>query len=104
MTSSRKMASLRTELWLRDGQRQTVSVQVETHLSSLIRGISELNQNLSQLLSELVEREKLCAQGELQKTTCEQPCMLAETTTVGKHANECPNHRISGLAKFLNPW
>lgn len=72
MTSSRKMASLRTELRLRDGQRQTVSVQVETHLSSLIRGISELNQNVSQLLSELVEREKVCAQGELQKTTCEQ--------------------------------
>uniref|UniRef100_A0A3Q0T2Q4 Uncharacterized protein n=1 Tax=Amphilophus citrinellus TaxID=61819 RepID=A0A3Q0T2Q4_AMPCI len=52
------MAALRAELRLRDGQRQTVSVQVETHLSSLIRGISELNVNVSELLSELVEQEK----------------------------------------------
>lgn len=72
MTSSRKMASLRTELRLRDGQRQTVSVQVETHLSSLIRGISELNQNLSQLLSELVEREKVCAQDEDEEDSSEE--------------------------------
>uniref|UniRef100_A0A3P9CC56 Uncharacterized protein n=1 Tax=Maylandia zebra TaxID=106582 RepID=A0A3P9CC56_9CICH len=65
-------------LRLRDGQRQTVSVQVETDLSSLIRGISELNQNVSQLLSELVEREKVCAQGELQKTTSSRTETRAE--------------------------
>ncbi|XP_039980933.1 uncharacterized protein si:dkeyp-55f12.3 [Xiphias gladius] len=55
------------ELKLRDGQRQKICVQVENNLSSLIHGINELNVNVSQLLSELVEREKArgdCAEGE----------------------------------------
>ncbi|XP_047429733.1 uncharacterized protein si:dkeyp-55f12.3 [Mugil cephalus] len=55
------------ELKLRDGQREKISVKVENNLTSLISGINELNANVSQLLSELVEQEKthgVCAQGE----------------------------------------
>ncbi|GAA6230896.1 uncharacterized protein si:dkeyp-55f12.3 [Lates japonicus] len=46
------------ELKFRDGQRQKICVQIENNLSSLIRGVNELNANVAQLLSELVEREK----------------------------------------------
>lgn len=46
------------ELKFRDGLRQKICVQIENNLSSLIRGVKELNTNVSQLLSELVEREK----------------------------------------------
>lgn len=56
------------ELKFRDGQREKIRVKVENNLSSLISGINEMNVNVSQLLSELVEQEKthgVCAEGEL---------------------------------------
>ena len=62
-----KMA-LSAELKLRDKHTQRICVQVENDLSSLNDGIKELNVNVSQLLSELVEREKAqgaCAAGQL---------------------------------------
>ncbi|XP_069581197.1 EKC/KEOPS complex subunit GON7 [Brachyistius frenatus] len=55
------------ELRFIDGRREEVRVQVENNLSSLIRGVNELNANVSRLLGELVEREKVhgdCSQGE----------------------------------------
>uniref|UniRef100_A0A3Q3EVV4 Uncharacterized protein n=1 Tax=Labrus bergylta TaxID=56723 RepID=A0A3Q3EVV4_9LABR len=62
------MAAVRAELMYRDGQREKLSVKVENNLNSLINGIQELNVNVSRILSELVEREKVggvCAEGEL---------------------------------------
>ncbi|KAK2855768.1 hypothetical protein Q5P01_004503 [Channa striata] len=61
--------ALSAELWFRNGQSQKVSVNVENNLSSLINGIHNLNKNVSQLLSELVEQEKssgVCAVGEVE--------------------------------------
>ncbi|XP_065820279.1 uncharacterized protein si:dkeyp-55f12.3 [Labrus bergylta] len=61
------MAAVRAELMYRDGQREKLSVKVENNLNSLINGIQELNVNVSRILSELVEREKVggvCAEGE----------------------------------------
>ncbi|XP_041661662.1 uncharacterized protein si:dkeyp-55f12.3 [Cheilinus undulatus] len=55
------------ELTFRDGQREKISVKVDNNLKSLINGVHEMNENVSRLLSELVEREKLggvCADGE----------------------------------------
>lgn len=62
------MAAVIAELMLRDGQREKISVKVENNLCSLISGVHELNTNVSQLLSNLVEQEKTCgdcAEGEL---------------------------------------
>ncbi|KAK9532062.1 hypothetical protein VZT92_010427 [Zoarces viviparus] len=58
--------SVVAELRFRDGQREKISVKVENNLCSLISGLHELNANVSQLLSKLVEREKTgaCAEGE----------------------------------------
>lgn len=55
-----KMAAVAicAELKLRDGTRERVGVVVKNDLSSLISGIKDLTANVSQLLSELVEREK----------------------------------------------
>ncbi|XP_035507764.1 ran GTPase-activating protein 1-like [Morone saxatilis] len=61
------MAAVSAELKFRDGMRQKICVKVENNLSSLINGVHELNENVSRLLSELVEREKArgdCADGE----------------------------------------
>ncbi len=55
------------ELKFRDGLREKISVKVENNLNSLIGAIHELNENVSRLLSELVEREKArgdCADGQ----------------------------------------
>lgn len=60
------------ELTFRNGQRQKIAVAVENNLGSLINGINELNTEVSQLLSELVELEKAhgaCAVGELLLTS-----------------------------------
>uniref|UniRef100_A0AAQ4QAB5 Uncharacterized protein n=1 Tax=Gasterosteus aculeatus aculeatus TaxID=481459 RepID=A0AAQ4QAB5_GASAC len=54
------MAAVIAELMLRDGQREKISVKVENNLCSLISGVHELNTNVSQLLSNLVEQEKTC--------------------------------------------
>lgn len=56
------------ELKFRDGTKETVSVNIENNLTSLIGGIHRLNENVSRLLSELVERERdhgACAEGAL---------------------------------------
>lgn len=61
------------ELRFRDGQREKISVKVENNLTSLIKGVHELNANVSRLLSELVEREKTrgdSAEGELNAANC----------------------------------
>lgn len=66
-------ASVSAELKFRDGERKKISVTVQNNLSSLINGLRELNANASQLLSELVEREKTsgdCAEGELSAANC----------------------------------
>ncbi|XP_054474781.1 uncharacterized protein si:dkeyp-55f12.3 [Anoplopoma fimbria] len=57
-----KMAALavKAELRFRDGQRENISVKVENTLCSVISGIHELNENVSRLLSELVQRENTC--------------------------------------------
>ncbi|XP_034383430.1 uncharacterized protein si:dkeyp-55f12.3 [Cyclopterus lumpus] len=52
------------ELRFRDGLRKKITVKVENNLSSLISGVQELNTNVSRLLSELVELESTCGQGE----------------------------------------
>ncbi|KAM7396082.1 hypothetical protein PAMA_007381 [Pampus argenteus] len=59
--------ALVAELRFKNAHKEKISVEVENHLSSLIRGILELNPNVSRLLSELVEREKnrgACAEDE----------------------------------------
>ncbi|KAM9355969.1 uncharacterized protein KZ484_014001 [Pholidichthys leucotaenia] len=60
------MAMVVAELRLRSGQVSRVQVQVNAHLRSLITGITEMNVKVSQLLNELVEREKqgACVRGE----------------------------------------
>uniref|UniRef100_A0A3Q1G095 Uncharacterized protein n=1 Tax=Acanthochromis polyacanthus TaxID=80966 RepID=A0A3Q1G095_9TELE len=61
-------AQVLARLKYRDGQREEIIVKVDNHLTSLISGINQLNASVSQLLSELVERENTrgdCAQGEL---------------------------------------
>lgn len=50
--------SLNAELLLRDGKREKTCVQVQNNLTSLMRGINELNVKVSLLLTELVQREK----------------------------------------------
>ncbi|KAL6095413.1 pld2 [Pungitius sinensis] len=54
------MAAVIAELMYRDGQREKISVTVENNLCSLISGVHELNTNVSQLLSKLVERDNTC--------------------------------------------
>lgn len=60
VTQRVKMAAVTVsaELKFRDGLREKISVNVGNNLSSMISGIHELHTNISQLLSELVEREK----------------------------------------------
>ncbi|XP_054618522.1 uncharacterized protein si:dkeyp-55f12.3 [Dunckerocampus dactyliophorus] len=43
----------------RDGQKQKINVKVENTLTSLIGGIQQVAQNISPLLNELVERERV---------------------------------------------
>uniref|UniRef100_A0A3Q1BB88 Uncharacterized protein n=1 Tax=Amphiprion ocellaris TaxID=80972 RepID=A0A3Q1BB88_AMPOC len=50
-------AEVLAELKFRDGHREKIIVKVDNHLNSLIKGINQLNRSVSQLLSELVERE-----------------------------------------------
>uniref|UniRef100_A0A673ACT6 Uncharacterized protein n=1 Tax=Sphaeramia orbicularis TaxID=375764 RepID=A0A673ACT6_9TELE len=55
------------ELKFRDGKTEKIQVKTEKNLTSLISGIQQLNADVSQLLSELVEQEKghgVCAIGE----------------------------------------
>ncbi|KAM7368471.1 hypothetical protein PAMP_014684 [Pampus punctatissimus] len=52
--------ALVAELRFKNTHKEKISVEVENHLSSLIRAIHELNPNVSRLLSELVERGKNC--------------------------------------------
>ncbi|CAK6982530.1 uncharacterized protein si:dkeyp-55f12.3 [Scomber scombrus] len=52
--------AVRAELRDRNGHAQKISVNVESMLTSLIRGMRELSPEVSRLLSELVEREKTC--------------------------------------------
>uniref|UniRef100_A0A8C6NKN8 Uncharacterized protein n=1 Tax=Nothobranchius furzeri TaxID=105023 RepID=A0A8C6NKN8_NOTFU len=59
---------VQAELRLRDGQNRTVGVVVGNGLSALRSGISELNAKVSQILTELVDRERPrggCTRGEL---------------------------------------
>ncbi|KAF7231145.1 uncharacterized protein [Nothobranchius furzeri] len=49
---------VQAELRLRDGQNRTVGVVVGNGLSALRSGISELNAKVSQILTELVDRER----------------------------------------------
>ena len=57
--------SVSAELQYRDGQRRSLSVQVENNLPALIGGITELSEHASRLLTELVERER--ARGDAKK-------------------------------------
>lgn len=50
-------AQVLAELKFRNGQREEITVKVDNHLNSLISGIKQLNASVSQLLSELVDRE-----------------------------------------------
>ncbi|KAG7508242.1 hypothetical protein JOB18_007601 [Solea senegalensis] len=67
--------SLRAELQLKDGQRQKISVQLQNTLCSLVCGINELNVNVSQLLTQLVDREKdtrHCEEGDEEEDSDEE--------------------------------
>lgn len=72
VTQRVKMAAVAVsaELKLRDGLREKISVNVGNNLSSLINGIHELHTNISQLLSELVEREKSRGDGAHGTASC----------------------------------
>lgn len=85
------------ELKFRDGMKETVSVNIENNLSSLIGGIHKLNENVSRLLSELVERERdhgACAEGEL----------TVNTTVERKQTVTCKfRHRLSSCNSPVPP-
>ncbi|XP_037837535.1 uncharacterized protein si:dkeyp-55f12.3 [Kryptolebias marmoratus] len=78
-------------LRLRDGQNRTFSVPVGNNLGSLNSGISELNTNVSQLLSELVERERArggCARGDEEEGSEEndEDCITSELQPAAKRS------------------
>lgn len=68
--------TLSAELKFRDGRADKVdkiNVAVENTLTSLIAAIHKMGENVSQLLSELVDKERLagdCAVGEHQDPNC----------------------------------
>ncbi|XP_062267072.1 uncharacterized protein si:dkeyp-55f12.3 [Platichthys flesus] len=90
--TSVKMA-LSAELKLRDKHTQRICVRVDNDLSSLNDGIKELNVNVSQLLSDLVEREKArgaCAAGEEDEDSDEG----SDEDETSKCELQCPAKRL----------
>lgn len=60
-------ATIRAELRFRGGSTEQLCVPVDNNLASLGDGLRELHANVTRLLTEVVEREKVrgaCAQGE----------------------------------------
>uniref|UniRef100_A0A3P8S3R9 Uncharacterized protein n=1 Tax=Amphiprion percula TaxID=161767 RepID=A0A3P8S3R9_AMPPE len=66
-------AQVLAELKFRDGHREEIIVKVDSHLNSLIKGINQLNRSVSQLLSELVERENAREEHEEESDEDDEP-------------------------------
>lgn len=54
---------LRGELKYRDGVKKEIILKIDNNLTSMVTGIKKLNEDVSGLLTELVEQEKRCGGG-----------------------------------------
>ncbi|XP_071391703.1 uncharacterized protein [Centroberyx affinis] len=82
--------TLQCELKYRDGLKKKIDVNTENNLTSMMAGIKKLNAEVSQLLTELVAREKLFSGGDCDDDEKEEDSDEDEETEKPKTSSRVP--------------